>query len=238
MELLALIAGIAAFVLLIKTTKAKGLISQLKMELTSRQNDLKSTEQEVAALRQQLQQKLRELERFKDIVDAEAEAVRILGDTKTERSRLLQQAQSKVDHAENRLTQAIADAEKIIAGAQERAQEMAGDALEAMGKAKHYAEAAQAMRNIIEGYGDGYIVPTYNLLDDLAEEFGFTEAGKKLKEAREYTRLMVKTGRAAACDYVETNRRETALRFVVDAFNGKGPAVVWATLAGQADCRA
>ncbi|MNL27746.1 hypothetical protein D3C87_1493540 [compost metagenome] len=104
MELLALIAGITAFVLLIKTTKAKGLISQLKMELTSRQNDLKSTEQEVAALRQQLQQKLRELERFKDIVDAEAEAVRILGDTKTERSRLLQQAQSKVDQAENRLT--------------------------------------------------------------------------------------------------------------------------------------
>jgi hypothetical protein len=226
MELLALIAGIAAFVLLIKTTKAKGLISQLKMELTSRQNDLKSTEQEVAALRQQLQQKLRELERFKDIVDAEAEAVRILGDSKSERSRLLQQAQSKVDHAENRLTQAIADAEKIIAGAQERAQEMAGDALEAMGKAKHYAEAAQAMRNIIEGYGDGYIVPTYNLLDDLAEEFGFTEAGKKLKEAREYTRLMVKTGRAAACDYVETNRRETALRFVVDAFNGKVDSIL------------
>lgn len=77
------------------------------------------------------------------------------------------------------------------------------------------------MRNIIEGYGDAYIVPTYNLLDDLAEEFGFTEAGKAVKEAREFFRLMVKLGRWATCDDVEANRREIAIRFVTDAFNGK-----------------
>lgn len=77
------------------------------------------------------------------------------------------------------------------------------------------------MRNIIEGYGDAYIVPTYNLLDDLAEEFGFTEAGKVVKEAREFFRLMVKLGRRATCDDVEANRREIAIRFVTDAFNGK-----------------
>lgn len=226
MELLALIAFITAFVLLVKNTKAKGLISQLKMELAARQSDLKVTEDEVASLLLQLQQKVKELERFKSIVDAEAEAARILGETQTERGRLLQQAQSKVEQAESRLKQAIADAEKIVANAQERAKEVAGEAFEAMGKAKHYADAAQAMKNVIEGYGDAYIVPTYNLLDDLAEEFGFAEAGQELKAAREYTRLMVKTGRAAACEYVETNRRETALRFVVDAFNGKVDSIL------------
>lgn len=226
MELLALIAGIAAFVFLVKNTKAKGLINRLKMELAARQNELKAAEGDSDSFRQQLQQRLKELERFKDIVDAEAEAARILDKTRLERSRLLQQAQSKVEQAESRLNQAVADAEKIIAGAQERAQEVAGDALQAMGKAKQFTEAAQAMKNIIDGYGDAYIVPTYNLLDDLAEEFGFTEAGQNLKAAREYTRLMVKTGLAAACDYVETNRRETALRFVVDAFNGKVDSIL------------
>ncbi|UUQ64864.1 DUF4041 domain-containing protein [Pseudomonas fuscovaginae UPB0736] len=226
MELLALIAGITAFVFLIKNTKAKRLINDLRAELAAKQGGLKQTEDELIGLKLQLQQKLKELARFKDIVDAEAEAARILGETKTERSRLLQQAQTKLDQAQSRLTQAITDAEKIVVSAQQRAQEIAGDALEAMGKAKHYADAVQAMKNIIEGYGDAYIVPTYNLLDDLAEEFGFTEAGQKLKEAREYTRLMVKTSRAAACDYVETNRRDTALRFVVDAFNGKVDSIL------------
>ncbi len=37
------------------------------------------------------------------------------------------------------------------------------------------------MKNIIEGYGDKYLIPTFSLLDDLAEEFGHTEAGEKLK---------------------------------------------------------
>jgi hypothetical protein len=266
MELLALIAGITACAFLVQSIRAKGKISQLKMELTARQNDLKLTEEESAALKLSLDRALTELERFKDIHDAEAEAARILhetkaerdqllllakskvdlaerrlkqaiadaevqaaqilGKTKSERERLLQQAQAKVDLAESRLQQAVADAAKIVADAQVRAEQVAGDALAAMGKAKHYADAAQAMKNVVDGYGDAYIVPTYNLLDDLAEEFGFTEAGQKLKAARDFTRVMVKTGRAAACDYVEANRRDTAVRFVVDAFNGKVDSIL------------
>jgi hypothetical protein len=37
---------------------------------------------------------------------------------------------------------------------------------------------------------------------------------------------MVKNGTAATCDYVEENRRETAVRFVVDAFNGKVDSIL------------
>jgi len=36
---------------------------------------------------------------------------------------------------------------------------------------------------IIEGYGDRYIVPTRSLLDDLASDFGHTEAGQRLADA-------------------------------------------------------
>lgn len=266
MELLAIVAGITALAFFVQSIRAKGQINQLRMELAARQNDLKLTEEESASFKSKLDQTLIELERFRSVVDAEAEAVRILGETRSERNQLLQQAQakvqeaerrlkqavvdaeaersqilaktklerdqilnhaqSKVNQAETRLQQAVADAAKIVADAQARAEQVAGDALAAMGKAKHFADAAQAMKNVVEGYGDAYIVPTYNLLDDLAEEFGFTEAGQKLKAARDYTRFMVKAGRAATCDYVEANRRDTAVRFVVDAFNGKVDSIL------------
>lgn len=269
MELLALAAGIAACVFLVQSVRAKRLVGQLRVELVERQNELKLTEEDSAVVKSRLEKSLIELERFRDILDAEAEAARILGETRSERNQLLQQAQakvqdaearlkqaitdaeavrtqilgkakverdqllqqarSKVDQAESQLQQAVTDAARIVADAQVRAEQVAGDALAAMGKAKHYADAAQAMKNVVEGYGDAYIVPSYNLLDDLAEEFGFTEAGQKLKAARDYTRLMVKAGRAASCDYVEANRRDTAVRFVVDAFNGKVDSILTRT---------
>lgn len=226
MELLAAFAGVVAFVFLVKNTKAQGVISQLRLELGARKNDLSAMEDEKVELTRQLQQALHELKRFEGIIDAEAEAERVSEETKSERARLLQLAQSRVEQAEMRLAQAIADADKIVGNAKTQALEVAGDALEAQGKAKQYTEAAQAMKNIIEGYGDAYIVPTYNLLDELAEEFGFTEAGQQLKAARDYSRLMVKTGRAANCAYVEANRREIAIRFVIDAFNGKVDSIL------------
>lgn len=266
MELLAIVAGITALAFIVQSIRAKGQIDQLRIELAARQNDLKLTEEESASFKSKLDQTLIELERFRSVLDAEAEVARILGEARSERSQLLQQAQAKVQEAESRLKQAILDAEaersqilgktklerdqilnhaqsrvnqaetrlqqavadaaKIVADAQARAEQVAGDALAAMGKAKHFADAAQAMKNVVEGYGDAYIVPTYNLLDDLAEEFGFTDAGQKLKAARDYTRFMVKAGRAATCDYVEANRRDTAVRFVVDAFNGKVDSIL------------
>ncbi|MGJ2400488.1 hypothetical protein ACR8F7_22350, partial [Salmonella enterica subsp. enterica serovar Paratyphi A] len=43
-------------------------------------------------------------------------------------------------------------------------------------------------------------------------------AGKQLKVARDYSKFMATQKRAADCDYVEKIRRDTAIRFVVDAF--------------------
>ncbi len=83
-----------------------------------------------------------------------------------------------------------------------------------------------AIRNVIDGYGDRYIIPTRSLLDDLAAEFGHTQAGHALAAAREQTKRMVEEGHAARCDYAESNRRETAIRFVIDAFNGRGDAIL------------
>jgi hypothetical protein len=123
--------------------------------------------------------------------------------------------------AEQTLLNARTEADRIVEAARARAHEIAGDALLAVEDARKYEQIATAMKNVIEGYGDRYIIPSQSLLDELAEEYGFTQAGEELKKARQRVRDMIKMGTAATCDYVEQVRRQTAVTFVIDAFNGK-----------------
>lgn len=123
--------------------------------------------------------------------------------------------------AEAIMAEANTRAARLVTDAEGRAQEIAGDAYRALNEAEQLQRTATAIRNVIEGYGDRYLKPTYSLLDQLAEDYGFDEAGQELKRARANSQIMVTGERAATCDYVERNRRETAIRFVLDAFNGK-----------------
>lgn len=135
-------------------------------------------------------------------------------------------AKSKRAAAEEMLGRASSQAARVIEDAQQRAREVAGDALRALEDADKLEAISVAMRNVIEGYGDKYLIPAHSVLDDLAEAYSFTEAGKQLKVVREYSKVMVTQGRAAKCEYVETNRRVSAIRFVVDAFNGKVDSIL------------
>jgi hypothetical protein len=123
--------------------------------------------------------------------------------------------------ADATVAQAQSEAVRLVEEAKAKANEIAGEAFAAIENAKQAEQTAAAMRNVIEGYGDRYIVPTFSILDEMADELGFTEAGQKLKAARTRTREMIRHGTAATCDYVEVNRRATAIEFVLDAFNGK-----------------
>lgn len=144
----------------------------------------------------------------------------------TERIKATERAKAIYEQADARLNQATRDAGRIIADAEQHAKEIAGEAHDALRDKQLLERAAEAMRNIVEGYGDRYVIPTHSILDDLAVEFGYTSAGESLKSAREQSRRMVEQGEAATCDYVEANRRETAIRFVVDAFNGRVDAIL------------
>lgn len=135
-------------------------------------------------------------------------------------------ANSLKSEAQAALDSATVQAAKILDGANKKAEEIAGSAFEAMKNAALYAQTAKAMKNRIEGYGDEYIIPQQSLLDDLAEDFGHTQAGQELKRARDAIKAMIRNGTAAACEYVEANRRETAITFVADAFNGRVDSVL------------
>jgi hypothetical protein len=138
-----------------------------------------------------------------------------------ERSQEVQRAKELRAQAEALLDQATREAGRIVADANKRAEQIAGEAYIALRDNQLLERAAVAIRNVIDGYGDRYVVPTRSLLDELAADFGHTAAGEALGLAREQSRRMVEQGVAATCDYVESERRETAIRFVIDAFNGR-----------------
>jgi DNA repair exonuclease SbcCD ATPase subunit len=143
-----------------------------------------------------------------------------------ERKQGHQRARELYDQAEALMAQATRDAGRIVSDAEARAQQIGGDAYTALRDKQMLEQAVKAIHNVIEGYGDRYIIPTHSLLDELASGFGHTSAGEALRAAREQSRRMVAEGLASECDYSEANRRETAIRFVTDAFNGRVDAIL------------
>lgn len=190
---------------------------------------------------------LETLSKYKGVADADTEAKRILEDAqniadesnrnseenlkeaieKAQRIVYVAREEAKVKtettdkSVQQKLDAAIENAERIINDAQTKAKEIAGSALEAKEKAEEYVKTEKAMRNIIKGYGHKYLIPNISVLDDLAEEFSWAEAGERLKSARAFTRTLVIDKKAAVCDYVDTEKYNTAIKFVTDAFNGK-----------------
>jgi hypothetical protein len=191
----------------------------------------------------ELTEKNRELSRYEGILEVDREVedrrrdiTQAQENASTEIQRLREEAELDVQQRRreaadlvretkelqaNTLRSASQQASRIVAEANVRANEVAGDAMIALREAKQLEATAKAMKNIIKGYGDEYLVPNRSLIDDLAEDFSHKEAGLELKTAREHSRQMVKSGLAAACDYAEALRKETAVHFILDAFNGK-----------------
>lgn len=166
---------------------------------------------------------------------SEAEALRQEAETLLQRARegglqerSLAQARAREiqAQADALLTQATRDSGRIVAAAGRRAEQIGGDAYQSLRDKQLLESAVTAIHNTIEGYGDRYVVPTQSLLDDLAADFGHTAAGEALRAAREQSRRMVLSGEAATSEYPEPDRRETAIRFAIDAFNGRVDAIL------------
>jgi hypothetical protein len=159
-----------------------------------------------------------------------ADAAAVLLNARRQAAEEISNAARKVkdvhEQADVRLDQATRDAGKILADAEKRALDVAGDAYVALQDKRAIEQAATAMRNIVDGYGDRYLVPTQTLLDALAIEYGYDTAAQSLASARERSRRMVEQGQAADCDYAEANRKATAIRFVIHAFNGSVDSIL------------
>ncbi len=220
-----------------ENTKLKAQIADVENKneyLTGKNQDLHNTNQELA--------------KYQDIVDVQRKIDELWYEAGKNISQLLDEAKREVQEArfkakdiklkatndaarytreaEALFNNVTAEAKVIIANANANAHEIAGDAYYALKHSQELEKTVKAIKNVIEGYGDAYLIPTFNLLDDLASEFGHKEGGEKLAFSREKTRLMQKNGLAAQCDYAEKNRKETAINFILDAFNGKVDSIL------------
>lgn len=248
MEILTIILAIVLIVTIILWLSAKGKSKTSINNLTKQYENLKNEKTSLESQMNELRLRNSELSKYQGVIDIEKKSKELIEEAEIKVSELKNQAtqerqqanaeaielkrkaQQDIDdlkkNAEILLSTATLDAQKIVENANKKAEEIAGDAIKALQNTKELEKTAKAMKNIIEGYGNQYLIPTYSLLDDLAEEFGHTEAGEKLKNARELSRFMIKNKTAAKCDYVEANRKETAINFVLDAFNGKVDSIL------------
>ena len=240
----------------IAVANAQGLVDQQLAELKQESERIrmhydtearKGLEAAEALLTKTLQE-LEPLKKYASLRDAEAEVRRVLADAMAEATALRQAAQTLLeqsrtaateerskatqrakeirDQANTLLNQATLDAWRMVEEANKRAEQIGGDAYIALRDKQTLEQAVGALWNVVEGYGDRYVIPTRSVLDDLAADFGHTEAGEALRAAREQSRRMVEQKLAATCNYVEADRRERANRFVVDAFNGRVDAIL------------
>jgi|GEM_PF-177945 len=210
--------------------EAKRVYDEAMSALVERNQQLESLRRfealakEEEEVRHSLTSALQEANALRAEAQGLAEAARTSADA--QRKEATQRAQEIRAQADRLLNQAAHDAGRIVADANQRAEQIGGDAYAALRDKELLEQAVKAIRNVVEGYGDKYIIPTRSLLDELAADFGHTEAGQTLAAARDHSRRMVEQGLAAACDYAEENRRTTAIRFVVDAFNGRVDAIL------------
>ena len=177
------------------------------------------------------------LKKYIPIKDAEAEVKSIEIENKKQIDKVNQeskdiileakrQAKDIKVKAEEKLNQSQEIASKVEKDALIKAEKIAGEAWKAKENADQYKETVKAMKNIIKGYGDEYLIPNESLLDELAEEYNHTAAGQDLANIRVLIKKMVKNNEVADCDYVEQHRKTTAIEFVIDAFNGKVDSIM------------
>ena len=159
---------------------------------------------------------------YEKIINAESEAKRILDEAQRKSEIIISQANQEYNESQR----ANVYAEKIVQEAQQQAREIAGNALDAKENAQLYENTAKSMKNIVLGYGNDYLIPSHTLLDSLAETYGYTQASKDYKDTRSCVRNMIKNNQAATCDYSEMFRRQTAINFITDAFNGKADTIL------------
>ena len=147
-------------------------------------------------------------------------------DAKTIRREANEFAKRKSNEISLLYDSALKESQRIVENAEKRAENIGGDAYRSLREADRIAETIKAMKNVIQGYGNEYIIPTYTILDDLEQEYSHKDAGIELKKLRQNNKKLITERKAAECDYVDPERRKTAIDFVLDAYTGKVDSIL------------
>lgn len=193
-----------------------------RKEIEDAEDHLEQVREETEILIKEVQKR-----RIDIIYEAEQKAIektrKLISESIDKRDNMIYKAEEK---AKELLNSSISFCKELRQKAVTEAKLIAAEAYQAKDQYDYYEKAAQAMKNIIEGYGDAYMNHMSSMLDDWSDEFAYDKAAASLRGARERTKLMIKIRQAAVSDYVEVGRKEFASNFVLDAFNGKFESII------------
>jgi hypothetical protein len=219
-------------------------INQLNNEILGHQSDKRTLNDKIL----QLKNHNDALSKYQDIINVQVECEYLLKKAERDSLKLREKANQELVNAQEEAKEsrknvkeftekkqreiellyenAVNETQRIIENAENKAESIGGDAYRSLKEADEIAERIKAMKNVIKGYGNEYLVPSYTLLDELAEDFGHKEAGENLKKLRQNNKLMIINRQAGICEYMDEQRRITAVDFVIDAYNGKVDSIL------------
>lgn len=218
--------------------------NSLKTNLQSAKKDLSY----IQITNRELKDKIAELSKYQNIIDVKIECEYLLKKAKKDYEKLRERGNLELSEAQENakesrrnikeLTEkkqreiellyenAVRESKRIIDNAENKAETIGGDAYRSLREADEIASRIQAMKNVIKGYGNEYLVPSYTLLDELAEDFSHKDAGENLKKLRQNNKMMIVNRQAGICEYMDNERQKTAVDFVIDAYNGKVDSIL------------
>lgn len=141
------------------------------------------------------------------VQNAQQEATALIEETRTRAKRIL--------------TRSYELSELITREAYENARSISSEVFEKINMIDELEKTIQAYKNELKNYEYEVSFKEGMILDQWAEIYGFKEAGQKLKEARQKTKSLIESEKAAMSEYVEYERRKTAINFLVELFNTK-----------------
>jgi hypothetical protein len=165
------------------------------------------------------------LSKYRPIANIDAHIAQIEGEAATKLATINQELAQKAAILQEAEAKAMAEVqaktEQAERDSQARLASIASQLSDKEIRLKQAQELLAATKNIVEGYGNEYLVPKESLFDQLGEQYGHEKAGQKLKEAREIVRTMIRKGTASSCKITDKEQNEAAKDFIVDAFNGR-----------------
>ncbi len=153
------------------------------------------------------------------------EAEQFLAEAAADREAATAEAAAVVAQASNTAQTLQADAEAEARRIGERAAAAVCDAETRLVRltAEHDAclRALDSAQRKLAARANDLVIPARSLLDTLPEPLALSDAGQRLKQARAFSRQLVKSEQSAATTESDPARAKAAARFITDAFNGK-----------------
>lgn len=158
--------------------------------------------------------------------EAKAKALKILAKTTAESNQLINDTQIKAekiisdtkDFRENTLAEVKAKTNQMTSEAKSKTMEMEGLAVK-------LEKIVRAYENKINGYGDEFLLPIENVIDEIGAELAYSESSKNLKETNKRIKDSIKNDQAIKTKFKEEGSKELT-QVVLEAFVGQANSIL------------